>query len=146
MTTKEKETVKTAELNFSEAPSSWNTRYISPDGFDCQITLRGENGSELLERASNAIAYLLKNGCKPYTFYRSGNRQNEHAKKESNNGNNRNGREVQQSDKAWCPIHEREMRRWEKEVDQRLYLSSRNKREYVNRDLASLRKREDRMW
>jgi len=65
MTTKEKETVKTNELNFSEAPSSWNTRYISPDGFECQITLRGENGSELLERANNAIAYLLKNGCMP---------------------------------------------------------------------------------
>jgi hypothetical protein len=57
-----------SELTFSEAPASWNTRYIDPNGFECQITLRGENGSELLEKAANAIAYLLKYGCAPYTF------------------------------------------------------------------------------
>jgi hypothetical protein len=118
MTTNEKETVKSAELNYSEAPSSWNTRNISPDSFECQITLPGENGSELLERANNAIAYVLKNGCKPYTFYRGGNHQKAQVQKDSNN---RNGKEAQQSDKSWCPIHECEMRRWEKEVDQYLY-------------------------
>jgi hypothetical protein len=50
MTTNEREIVKTAELNFSEAPSSWNTRYISPDGFECQISLRGSS-SDVHHRA-----------------------------------------------------------------------------------------------
>jgi len=38
---------KTSELSFDEAPASWNTRYLDPNGFECQITLRGESGSEL---------------------------------------------------------------------------------------------------
>ena len=50
---------------YLEAPASWNTRYVDPNGFECQITLRGENGSELLEKAANAIAYLLANACTP---------------------------------------------------------------------------------
>ena len=40
----------------TEAPASWNTRYITPDGFVCQITLRGENGKDLLEKANAALA------------------------------------------------------------------------------------------
>ena len=33
--------VPKADVLFSEAPASWNTRYITPAGFACQITLRG---------------------------------------------------------------------------------------------------------
>lgn len=43
----------TSEQLFSEAPASWNTRYLDPNGFECQITLRGESGSELLEKAAS---------------------------------------------------------------------------------------------
>src|SRR4030042_1788365 len=60
--------------DFPEAPASWNTRYIDPNGFECQITLRGESGSELLEKATIAINYLLESGCTPSVFYRNGNR------------------------------------------------------------------------
>jgi hypothetical protein len=59
--------------DFPEAPASWNTRYVDPNSFECQITLRGETGSELLEKAALAIHYLLENGCTPYVFYRNGN-------------------------------------------------------------------------
>ena len=41
---------------FTESPASWNTRYITPDGFTCQLTLRAETGKELLERANSAIS------------------------------------------------------------------------------------------
>jgi hypothetical protein len=98
--------------DFPEAPASWNTRYVDPNGFDCQITLRGETGSELLDKATNAINYLLKNGCTPHTFYRNGSRQVETKQEESKNG------EVKSNDKdnpAWCPIHECEMKRWDKD-------------------------------
>jgi hypothetical protein len=61
--------------DFPEAPASWNTRYVDPNGFECQITLRGDSGSELLEKATSAINYLLQNGCTPYIYYRNGSRQ-----------------------------------------------------------------------
>ena len=35
----------------TEAPASWNTKYTSPEGFICQITLRADSGKELLENA-----------------------------------------------------------------------------------------------
>ena len=52
-------------LTYNESPASWNTRYLDPSGFECQLTLRAETGQELLERAHGAIAFVLKNGCVP---------------------------------------------------------------------------------
>ena len=107
----------TNELSFDEAPASWNTRYVDQNGFECQITLRGETGSELLERAASAIAYLLKNGCTPYV-YRNGSRPNGEAKNTSqqNNGTNgTNGSNGTSDNPAWCPIHQCEMKRWDKD-------------------------------
>jgi hypothetical protein len=54
-----------SDVPFIEAPASWNTRFLTPDGFECQLTLRGETGQEVLERAQGAIAFLLKNGRIP---------------------------------------------------------------------------------
>jgi hypothetical protein len=104
--------------DFPEAPASWNTRYVDPNGFECQITLRGDSGSELLEKATNAINYLLKNGCTPYVFYRNGSRQvdskSETDKKYSTQSNGSNGSNGTNSNPAWCPIHQCEMKRWDK--------------------------------
>jgi hypothetical protein len=97
--------------DFPEAPASWNTRYIDSNGFECQITLRGETGSELLEKAALAINYLLQNGCIPYTYYRNGSRQvdskTDESKKEDVTSNGKDNL-------AWCPIHQCEMKRWDK--------------------------------
>lgn len=97
--------------DFPEAPASWNTRYITPEGFECQITLRGENGTELLEKAGKAIVYLLSNTCTPYTYYRNGSRQVESKPEESKK---EEGKSNGKDDPAWCPIHQCEMRRWDK--------------------------------
>ena len=107
--------IKTAEQLFSEAPASWNTRYLDPNGFECQITLRAETGSELLEKAASAIAYLLKNGCIPFVSRSymgrkdsgAGEAQVTRTGDEKTNGNNNNP--------AWCPIHQCEMKRWDKD-------------------------------
>jgi hypothetical protein len=107
--------------DFPDAPASWNTRYVDPNGFECQITLRGDSGSELLEKATNAINYLLKNGCTPYVFYRNGNRQTDSKseadkKDDTNNGTNgTNGSNGTNSNPTWCPIHQCEMKRWDKD-------------------------------
>ena len=78
---------------FPEAPASWNARYLSPEGFACQLTLRGETGRDLLEKAGIALAYLLEHGYRP-------------DQKPNHNGN---------GESRQCPIHKCEMRRFEKE-------------------------------
>ena len=70
------------EIQFPEAPASWNTRYVHPLGFECQITLRAERGLDLMEKVEAATAFLLKNGCEPYLYRLSGSRkelEEEHA-------------------------------------------------------------------
>ena len=59
MSTNENVNTQNGDYTFSEAPASWNTRYIHPSGYECQITLRGETGTELLEKVQNAIEYLI---------------------------------------------------------------------------------------
>ena len=95
----------------AEAPASWNTRYISPEGFECQLTLRAESGSELMEKVNSAIAYLQTHECTPFTYNRRGNRGSVNNKPP--NGN-KSGQD-QADAPSWCPIHECEMKRWEKD-------------------------------
>ena len=59
-----------SDVQFGEAPASWNTKYVTPDGFECQLTIRGENGTEVLEKSTAAIAFLLKSGCTPSASFR----------------------------------------------------------------------------
>ena len=99
-----------------EAPASWNTRYVSPDGFECQLTLRGESGMDLLERVQGAISFLLKNGCKPCTNGKYGTHASngngshplnqEDTSEADSNGNG--------TDRSYCPIHNVTMKKWEK--------------------------------
>ncbi len=114
------ETNKNGLASFDEAPASWNTRYIDPNGFECQITLRGESGSELLERAASAIACLLKNGCLPYCYRLPSTRKETPPEEpvnppDSNGTNGGNGGNGKTGNPAWCPLHHCEMRRWEKD-------------------------------
>ena len=102
-TNNNKKSTQNGDTAFSEAPASWNTRYVHPSGFECQITLRCDTGSELLEKANLAIEYLRQNDCQPYTYYRGGSSQKKN--------NNSNGND----DDSWCPIHECHMRKWEKD-------------------------------
>ena len=108
---------KSSEQLFSEAPASWNTRYVDTNGLECQFTLRSERGSELLEKAASATAYLLKNGCTPYV-YRAGGRPTENKTEQPKNGkeaHNGNGNNGNNTNPSWCSIHQCEMKRWDKE-------------------------------
>ena len=89
----------------TEAPASWNTRYTSPEGFICQITIRADSGKELLVKAQAAIAHLLEVGCTPcdnLTF------------RSRSNGNHAETNAEGTSSTKVCPVHNVEMRRWEK--------------------------------
>jgi hypothetical protein len=107
---------KTKGQLFNEAPASWNTHYLDPNGFDCQLTLRGESGSELLEKADNAIGFLLENGCTPYVF-RPSVRQVDSKVVEVKNGNQGNSTNGNSGTKysSWCSIHQCEMKKWSKD-------------------------------
>ena len=48
-----------------EARSSWNTLYRSPEGFECQITLRDEDEERLAQRATLAMAAIEDAGGLP---------------------------------------------------------------------------------
>jgi hypothetical protein len=89
---------------FTESPASWNTRYVTEDGFTCQLTLRADNGKDLLERANSALSYLREQGCMPFYGYSRGNGYQ----------NNNKGNEANPNSDYWCPIHNVEMKRWEK--------------------------------
>jgi hypothetical protein len=81
------------EILFTESPASWNTRYITPTGYSCQITIRGENGKDLLEKADLALAYLAEHQFLPdSSFHKNGNGEGK-----------------------MCPIHQVEMKHREKD-------------------------------
>lgn len=73
-----------------EAPASWNTKYTSPEGFICQITLRGETGKDLLEKANAAVDWLKDNGylpCENNGFRPRNNSSKPEINGQPNNGN-----------------------------------------------------------
>ena len=105
---------KTTTTSFDEAPASWNTRYLDPSGFECQITLRSETGTELLEKAASAIAYLLKNCCIPYV-YRSNASRKECGVSDTQDAKTGGEKPNGNGNPAWCPIHDCEMKRWDKD-------------------------------
>jgi hypothetical protein len=78
-----------SDVAYGEAPASWNTSYVTQDGFVCRITLRGETGKDLLEKAGVALSYLKEHGYQP----------------ERNN---------QRRDTKPCPLHHIEMKHFEK--------------------------------
>ena len=81
------------EAVFTEAPASWNTRYVTPQGFICQITIRGDNGKDLLEKAGVALSYLIGHGFTP--------------DQKTTHHNDGEGKQ--------CPIHQCRMKRFEKD-------------------------------
>jgi hypothetical protein len=40
----------------SSSVTDWNTRYVDPRGFECQLTLRAETCQDLLDKVKGAIA------------------------------------------------------------------------------------------
>ena len=94
------------EICFTEAPASWNVRYITQGGFQAQLTLRAKNGSDLLGKADAVLAYLMSQGCKPYSY---GN-----ITASLKNSNTKNYGSQASDAKGWCPIHECDMQHWTK--------------------------------
>ena len=71
---------------------SWNTRYVSSQGFDCQLTLRGTDATEVLRQAHELLARMAEAGVKPT-----------------------NGGKAGSGDTRLCPIHQVPMKLREKD-------------------------------
>jgi hypothetical protein len=99
---------KASDLSFDEAPASFNTRYITPDGFTCQLTLRAESGKELLERANNALTYLREQGMIPFYGYSRENGYHESQHQDNVTENHSN------DEPAFCTLHQCDMKQWRK--------------------------------
>ena len=79
------------EKMMTEAQAVWFIRYATPQGFEECLTLRGDSGLELLDKAAAARKRLVDQGATPI------NRNNNH-------------RSDQAGQKRVCPIHHVEMR------------------------------------
>ena len=80
-----------------EAPVSWNVRYTSSQGYDCQLTLRGIDPAEVLKLAEQLMGKMGEAGV-----------GNVHGQSHGN------GSAPTKTDAAWCQIHGCAMTRYEK--------------------------------
>lgn len=61
-----------------EAKASWNTVYQTKDGFECQITLRDEDETNVAERAKKMMFSITKSGGIPLKRRNHNNGENNH--------------------------------------------------------------------
>ena len=105
------ENLSEQQIGYIEAMATWSTRYLDPLGYECLLSLEGENGSEVLKKAIGALAHLIENDCQPLlSNHHNGHGTNQQQKsngtemvKPSGNGKN-----------PICPIHNIEMTLWQK--------------------------------
>lgn len=84
---------------YSEAPCSFNIKAFSPGGFDIMLTLRSDDGGELMPRALAALKWLQDNGFAP-------SRTNGYSRQPAANGTT--GPAAGQA--PTCPVHGTEMK------------------------------------
>ena len=87
-----------SDIMLPEAPVSWNVRYTSSQGYDCQLTLRGVDAAEVLTLADQLMAKMVE------AVVGSGHGPS--------NGNG--AAPVKPEDVRWCSIHDCAMTRYEK--------------------------------
>lgn len=87
------------DLSDLAASATWSVRYLDPSGYECLLSLESASGVEVLHKAQAALTKLSESGCKPLNNHRLISANEEPAKAE----------------KVFCPIHQVEMRLYEKD-------------------------------
>ena len=93
--------------------ASWHVRYIAREGFECEVTIYNQNISELLENSMTTITILRRMGSIP-AFTESQPGQSDTSNKQRRQTNRGQESAKGRNNPAWCPIHNYEMQRWEK--------------------------------
>ena len=91
----------------NEAPCSFNTTYLDKRGFVCQVTLRSEDGTDLVKRVDAMLDWLLEQDAAPVDRY--GNATITPTAASNSNGHTGNGHGP-----SWCPVHQVEMKQYSK--------------------------------
>jgi len=82
-----------------DSSAIWTVRYIDPSGFECQLSLEGSSGIEVLKKAESAIERLKESQCSSIVRYPASSPDKEEEIKE---------------DEHLCPIHQTPMKLWQK--------------------------------
>lgn len=90
-----------------EAPVSFTVRYRSTSGYDCMLTLRGHDATDILRQAHVLMERMAAAGALPHD-----DRPSNGARPASGD---RGLADDHAGDPAWCPIHNCEMKRREKD-------------------------------
>lgn len=81
-----------------DSSAIWTVRYSDPSGFECQLSLEGSSGIEVLKKAEAAIERLKECQCSPVT-------RNPAISSE---------KDEEKEDEHLCPIHQVPMKLWQK--------------------------------
>lgn len=93
----------TEKMTFTDAPASLTIK-CEVQGYDTLFTLRAMTGAELVSKLPVVLDALEALGAEPTVRRQNGNGQD-------STGNNHGG------DPTWCPIHNVQMKRREKDGD-----------------------------
>ena len=99
-----------SDIMLPEAPVSWNVRYTSSQGYDCQLTLRGVDPAEVLKMADQLMARMGEAGVG--NRHGQANGDGNGSAPEPKNGNGHTT--AKPADVRWCSIHDCAMDRYEK--------------------------------
>jgi hypothetical protein len=97
----------------NEAPYSFNCFFVDRRGFNCQVTLRGEDGSDLMQRVDGLLDWLLEHGGLPADRY--GNPVGRPAAQPANGNGNGQAAAPAARGQEWCPVHNVEMKLFQKD-------------------------------
>jgi len=87
-----------AEVSELDTSAIWTVRYVDPSGFECQLSLEGSSGIEVLKKADSAIERLKEYQCSPIIRNPASSSIKEEGKEEEH----------------LCPIHHASMKLWQK--------------------------------
>jgi len=91
--------IPVADVSELDTSAIWTVRYIDPSGFECQLSLEGSSGIEVLRKAESAIERLKEAQCSSVIRVPVSSLGKEEEKKE---------------EEHLCPIHHESMKSWQK--------------------------------
>lgn len=91
-------------MSAQNAPTVWTVKYVDQDGFECTLSLAGEDIKALVLQSRQVLHSLKAAGCKP---------QPTSCTAPATNGNGNGHTPAASIDPAWCTVHNVKMTKHE---------------------------------